>query len=260
VKFLLFQFALYAFVAMVVGALLALVWARVTSQALRRALDRTQQALGQESESNVRLRASRMADQKLIGEATDLASKLLELRSALALVEADVRANQMARADAERSRDLALSKLDIERGSASRVARLTDELSLRVAERNEIRESLELSQREASAMLRTVQTENEHLRATLTHLSKTHDALVVASQEALTAAEMRAEDAVAASVSLARENAQLIAEVYASRPDRVIVLNDQLVPPTVGDPFNSDSFDGDSFDESSLALFGTVAT
>ncbi len=194
-KFLLWQFFVYALVSMAVGVALATVWARSTRAALQRAFVRAQRIAETESATVARLRLERASDAALAEESRELATKLVDLRSALRLLEVEIQANEVVRAEAERARLAAEQRLSEERGYASRAqvaemeaARLRSELDLAVSQTRQLRA-------QTAGHIAALQIERDTVRDALQRLQKSHDHLVVSDRARETVALLRAERA-----------------------------------------------------------------
>jgi hypothetical protein len=217
VKFLLWQFFAYALASMAAGALLATIWARSTRSALQRAFDRARRTIDAERAANARIRKERAADHLLVAEANDLATKLSEVRSALALVEADMAASQMNRTEAERARLIAETQLINERGFLVRAKRAEAELLQIRDERNRLQSDLESLRGRVDADLQRLTTERNALQEELAHVAEVHDALVVSDQTERTRALLRAEEAESMLRARDAEYERLLAEFEALR-------------------------------------------
>jgi hypothetical protein len=215
VKFLLWQFFAYALASMAAGALLASIWARSTRSALQRAFERARRTVEAERAANARIRKDRAADQLLVAEANDLATKLSEVRSALALVEADMAASQMNRAEAERSRLIAETQLMNERGFLVRAKRAEAEVLQIRDERDRLQSDLESLRSTVNGDLSRLTNERDALQEELAHISELHDSLVVSDQTERTQALLRAEEAESMLRARDAEYERLFAEFEA---------------------------------------------
>jgi hypothetical protein len=235
VKFLLWQFFLYALAAMLVGAGLATVWARSTRAGLKRAFDRAQRAVTSERETNARLRKERASDALLLGEAHELANKLAEVRGAISLVDADLQANQIGRDEAERGRSVAEDQLVVERGFQIRAKRAEAELSSVRNELSDARTGLESLRAELLGRLEESERQRNTAAAAYESLLALHDQLVVQNQSSYTEAILRAEEAESLVVVRDAELERLIHELAASarRNAQSIVRSVSSVPELV---------------------------
>ena len=194
-KFLLWQFLVYALVSMAVGVALATVWARSTRSALERAFDRARRTGEAESATATRLRQERADDLALVQESQELASNLAQLRSALRLLEAEVQSNDMARLEADRARQEADAQLARERGAAARLEVVDGEVVSLAAELERARLAIRELRAQGAGQVNALRNERDTLREALTRLQKSHDRLVVSEQSRETVALLRAEEA-----------------------------------------------------------------
>jgi hypothetical protein len=202
VKFLLWQFAAYAGAAMAIGFALGIAWATSTRRALTRHLERVERTLESTETQLRRVREQRSRDDVAIRESRELSSKLVELHASLALVEADVRANQIGRVEAERMRDEAVLAADRYRAEAA-VARQTEFELARAREK--LAAAHAALEAERAATMRAVsdaEARAARLTGELAALRRAHDERVVAHQRELSAALVDAEQAYAQCVTL----------------------------------------------------------
>ncbi len=194
-KFLLWQFLVYALVSMAVGAALATVWARSTRSALERAFDRARRTAEAASATATRLRQERLADLALVQESQELASSLAQLRSALRLLEAEIQSNDMARVEADRARQEAETQLARERGSAARLEVVEGEVVSLTTQLEQARLQIRGLRAQGAGQVSALRNERDTLREALSRLQKSHDQLVVSEQSRETVALLRAEEA-----------------------------------------------------------------
>ncbi len=219
-KFLLWQLSTYAVAAAGVGFALGVVWVRSTTRLLRRHAEHLARSL-EASETRVRrLTDQRTRDNETLTEAKQLGAKLLELHGVLALVEADVRANQLSRTEAERGRDEAIASSDRYRAEAARVRQAEFDVSRLRSQLAEIRSTLTDVRAKAQGSVAGADAKTQNLEEALARLRRAHDGGVVAHQTALSEALIAAEEARAHNSTLAAE----VARLRAVPPAPLLVL------------------------------------
>jgi cell division protein FtsL len=215
VKFLLWQLSIYALAAAVVGCALGVVWVRSTTRLLRRHAEHLARSLDAAEVRIRRLTEERTRTSETLADAKQLGAKLLELHGVLALVEADVRANQLSRAEAERGRDEATASSDRYRAEAARVRQAEFDVSRLKSQLAEARATLADQRVEAQGSVAGAAAKTQRLEESLARLRRAHDAGVVAHQTALSGALIAGEEARALNLTLAAEVARLRATVPA---------------------------------------------
>ena len=220
---------------MLVGAVLGSVWSRSTYRLLRRHSERLERSMHGAHATISRLSEQRARDQTLLSDATGLAGRLTELHSALALVEADVRANQIGKEEAERARDDAVAKAQRDRSDAARVRQVDFDvarLRSQLAELRTTHQSLQLQTQQSVAEAEVYVTST---RGTLMRLQSVHDASVVAHQTELSRLKMLVEEVSADRQRFAAELRR--SELRASAAERAIdTLSRRATAETISEP------------------------
>ena len=193
-KFLLWQFAPYAAMAMLVGAVLGSLWSRSTYRLLRRHSERLERSMHGAHATISRLSEQRAKDETLLSDATGLAGRLTELHAALALVEADVCANQIGREEAERARNEAVANSLRDRSDAARVRQVDFDVARLRSQLAELRVTHQSLQHETRQSVAEAEAQVASVQGTLVRLQSVHDSSVVRHQTELSRLKMLVEE------------------------------------------------------------------